>query len=687
MNEIRSRTRFEAAALGLRLARSIAARFDIDRDAQLGDALAFSVRLARDHGVREDDQAAWRERIRGWRASGDSHPLSRIAAAIQPRELADLVADLVLLAALPEVHEGYASLFRLMHPDGRPHATVSLALHWLEDEAGDAGGAEARAKVEELLLYSSLARVGIVRLEGEGPWHGRTLRPGPGVWEALNARPPRLESAELLPGFRTVPGMSAWLEQDDSKRALRALVAGTPCMIAFIGEPASARATRVRALLGAAGMGAVRMRAGPSMTARERRESAVDAYCASFMHNVFPWIDLDASLEEPAFTSPAGLQWDLPVIVGAPAERALPQLELPILVLRVDAMSAVSRRAMWSALLPQLGSAAGILAARYPIDAEEARDVVADLALRQATGETDAALGLDDVGTCLRARTSWRARPGVRRVSPRAQWSDLLIPGRSAAQLTEAVLRVHEQITVLDDWGFEQGRNERRGLRMLFHGPPGTGKTLAAEAMARALGVDLLVVDIASLVSKWIGETEKNLAAVFELAESSRAVLLFDEAEALFGRRSEGHDANDRYANLETAFLLQRLERYEGVAVLATNLRGNLDPAFTRRFEFIVEFPEPDAATRARLWKLHLPETAPLAADVDLDQLAGWYAISGAQIRNAALGAAFFAAGDAPASGARISQEHFLRAIEREFEKSGKAHPGNPSHIRSTASS
>jgi SpoVK/Ycf46/Vps4 family AAA+-type ATPase len=233
---------------------------------------------------------------------------------------------------------------------------------------------------------------------------------------------------------------------------------------------------------------------------------------------------------------------------------------------------------------------------------------------------------------------------------------------------------VLQQITVLDDWGFAQGRTGRRGVRMLFYGPPGTGKTLAAEVMARALGVDLLVVDLSALVSKYIGETEKNLAAVFDVAERSRALLLFDEADALFGKRTDAQDAHDRYANMETAYLLQRLERYEGVAVLTTNLRGQLDKAFTRRFEAIVEFPEPDAAVREALWRLHLPESAPLAPDVNLRELAEWYAIAGAQIKNAALAAAFLAASGQQ----RIAQRHFLWAIEREFDKAGRAHPGFP---------
>jgi len=184
------------------------------------------------------------------------------------------------------------------------------------------------------------------------------------------------------------------------------------------------------------------------------------------------------------------------------------------------------------------------------------------------------------------------------------------------------------------------------------------------------------VVDLSSLVSKWLGETEKNLAAVFDVAERSRALLLFDEADALFGKRTDTQDAQDRYANLETAYLLQRLERYEGVAVLTTNLRSQLDNAFSRRFEFIVEFPEPDARVRTALWRLHLPEQAPLAPDVDLAELADWYALSGAQIKNAALAGAFLAA----SSGQVIHQRHFLWAIEREFDKAGRAHPGYPAH-------
>ena len=234
--------------------------------------------------------------------------------------------------------------------------------------------------------------------------------------------------------------------------------------------------------------------------------------------------------------------------------------------------------------------------------------------------------------------------------------------------------RLAHQATVLDDWGFRGSRIGARGVRLLFAGPPGTGKTLAAEAMAAALGVDLMVVDLSRVVSKWLGETEKNLASVFDAAEQAQAVLFFDEADALFGRRTEVSDAHDRYANLETAYLLQRLERFDGLAILATNLRQNLDPAFLRRLEFAVDFEEPDSACRHLLWQRHLPPRAPLQPDVDLRELAALYPVVGGFIRNAAVAAAFLAADD----GEPIGRNHLVRAVKREYEKAGRPFPGLP---------
>ena len=690
---VRTRTRVEAAVVGLRLAASVAYRFGLTSELGLTTradspepppddllpALRFAVNFAADVGVTWANLADLQTERLQMREPDDLHPISRLARVATEPAWGALIVDLVLLTGLPELHEGFASLCRLLHPANQPYPTVTLALHWQEFESRASSEPvdlfALRDAVEDLLVHSRLAQLGLVRLAGDGPWHGRTLRPGPGVWEALLARTPQLDGAQLLAGLRTVPGLDLWLAQPEVRRGIAVLQRGEPCLLALIGGNASMRATRVRALLGAAGSTAIYTRLSLADRPAERDRAAVDAYCAAFMHRALPWLDLQASdgAELEWGRTPVNrLHWDLPVLVTAQVERELPDLRLPLLALPVHPLPATARRALWSSLLPQLAEHAGMLAASYPIDPDEALDVATDLALRQQV--EGRVLELADIGACLRARTAWHARPGVTRVIPRAGWEQLLLPDAGAMQLREAVRRVHQQMTVLDDWGFEQGRQERRGLRMLFYGPPGTGKTLAAEAMARALGVDLLVVDIASLVSKWIGETEKNLAAVFDLAEKARALLLFDEADALFGQRTEGNDAHDRYANLETAFLLQRLERYEGVTILTTNLRTSMDAAFTRRFEFIVEFPEPDAATRAALWQLHLPSAAPLAADVDLMELADWYAITGAQIKNATLAAAFLAAAD----GSQIHQQHFLLAIEREFDKAGKAHPGFP---------
>jgi SpoVK/Ycf46/Vps4 family AAA+-type ATPase len=281
---------------------------------------------------------------------------------------------------------------------------------------------------------------------------------------------------------------------------------------------------------------------------------------------------------------------------------------------------------------------------------------------------------IDDVAASMRARSGLSLSAAVKLVRPIATWSDLVLPADHEEQLREDIDRLLHQARVLDDWGFLDGRPGARGDRMLFAGPPGTGKTLSAEVMAHALDVDLLVVDISRVVSKWIGETEKNLAEVFDAAEHAQAVLFFDEADALFGRRTEVSDAHDRYANLETAYLLSRLERFEGLAILATNLRQNLDPAFLRRLEIVVDFEAPGTEEREALWRCHVPGGAPLGPDVSLRELAAIYPVVGGLIRNAAVAAGFLAA----SAGTPIDRHHFMRAIRREYEKQGKPFPGAP---------
>jgi SpoVK/Ycf46/Vps4 family AAA+-type ATPase len=253
----------------------------------------------------------------------------------------------------------------------------------------------------------------------------------------------------------------------------------------------------------------------------------------------------------------------------------------------------------------------------------------------------------------------------------------LVVPAKAATQLKEAVLRLTHQARVLGEWHMLEQARASAGARVLLTGPPGTGKSLAAEVVASAVRTDLLRVDTSQVVSKWIGETEKNLAAAFDVAERTQAVLFMDEADAIFGARTEVTDAHDRYANLETAYLLQRLDRFDGLLVLATNLRGNIDAAFLRRMDFVIDLPMPDVESRRRLWGLHLP-TDRLDTTVDLDCLVHMYPIPGAWIRNAAIASAFRAA----AGECAISQDDLIVSIRREYEKSALPFPGVPPRRR-----
>jgi SpoVK/Ycf46/Vps4 family AAA+-type ATPase len=236
-------------------------------------------------------------------------------------------------------------------------------------------------------------------------------------------------------------------------------------------------------------------------------------------------------------------------------------------------------------------------------------------------------------------------------------------------QLDEICARVRHHHRVYDDWGFRRKLGHGRGLHVLFSGPPGTGKTMAAAVIANDLGLSLYRIDLAQVVSKYIGETEKNLERVFVAAEQTNAILFFDEADALFGKRSDVKDAHDRYANIEISYLLQRMEEYAGLAILATNLRQHLDEAFLRRLQVSVEFPFPDEAHRRRIWETLFPRQAPISPDVEFDLLAREIKLAGGNLKNIALAAAFYAA----EKGGTIDLTHISRAARREHQKLGRS--------------
>jgi len=252
------------------------------------------------------------------------------------------------------------------------------------------------------------------------------------------------------------------------------------------------------------------------------------------------------------------------------------------------------------------------------------------------------------------------------RIEPAADWDDLVLPQPQLDTLHEIALHVRHRATVYEDWGFAARGARGLGINALFAGPSGTGKTMAAEVLANELRLDLYRIDLSSVVSKYIGETEKNLRRVFDAAEEGGAILLFDEADALFGKRSEVKDSHDRYANIEVSYLLQRMEAYRGLAILTTNLPTALDQAFLRRLRFVVLFPFPDAGQREEIWRRIFPAEAPVER-LDPHRLAQLN-VAGGNIRNVALGAAFLAAEDSRP----VGMDHLLRAARTEYAKLAK---------------
>jgi ATP-dependent 26S proteasome regulatory subunit len=274
----------------------------------------------------------------------------------------------------------------------------------------------------------------------------------------------------------------------------------------------------------------------------------------------------------------------------------------------------------------------------------------------------------EDLQIACRLHSNRKLAELAQKITPHYGWDDIVLPRDPIQQLQEVCNHVRYRGVVYDSWGFDHKLSLGKGLNVLFVGPSGTGKTMAAEIIAGDLGLDLYKIDLAAVVSKYIGETEKNLSRIFSEAESSNAILFFDEADALFGKRSEVRDAHDRYANVEISYLLQRMEEYEGIVILATNLRKNMDDAFVRRMHFTVEFPFPGEKDRRTIWEKIWPPETPRSADLDFDFMARRFELAGGNIRNIALAAAFLAAADRGV----VDMIHLIRATQREYQKMGK---------------
>lgn len=309
------------------------------------------------------------------------------------------------------------------------------------------------------------------------------------------------------------------------------------------------------------------------------------------------------------------------------------------------------------------------LAARFRFTSREIRNALA-LARTKAmlrNGGNPRVTQADLEAAC-RAESNSRLIGFARKVQNTYSWDDLVLPPAHKNQLGEVIDYVRNHEAVYTEWGFSRKHSLGKGVNMLFSGPSGTGKTMAAGIIASQLGLDCYSIDLSTVVSKYIGETEKNLNRIFAEAETSNAILFFDEADALFGKRTEVKDSHDRYANIEVNYLLQKMEEHEGVVILATNLNKNVDDAFLRRMHFSVVFPLPEKEERLAVWQRVFPSEAPVGEDIDRAFLARRFKITGGHIKNIAVGAAFLAKRD----NSGITMRHVVLSAKREFQKMGK---------------
>ena len=342
----------------------------------------------------------------------------------------------------------------------------------------------------------------------------------------------------------------------------------------------------------------------------------------------------------------------------------------PFLWLEVPTPKYTQRQRVWRYFLGDEAEAHAVdldmVAGYFKLTTAQIRDAVStavDWAYQR--GE---AVSKDDLFAAARSHSTSKLSEMARKVTPRHTWDDLVLPQDQITTLNEIVDTVRSRPKVLEEWGVGKKLASSAAVTVLFSGEPGTGKTIGAQVLAKELGLDLYKIDLSGVVSKYIGETEKNLERIFEEAERSNAILFFDEADSIFGKRSEVKDARDRYANIEVSYLLQRMEAYDGVTILATNLRANLDDAFTRRLQFAIDFPFPDDHYRLRLWETLFPPDVPRDPDLDLDYMARRFRIAGGNIRNIIVNAAFLAAAeDVP-----VHMRHLLHGTRRELQKTGR---------------
>jgi SpoVK/Ycf46/Vps4 family AAA+-type ATPase len=625
----------------------------------LEDASGVEQLLARANELRlEIDQ-----RSAASRAAGRQTPLQQVAADFG---LSEAEQRVLVLALAPNIEPAYEKIYAYTNDDiTRRWPTVGLALEVLSDDRDAALGLrhlfyqDSNLCRNQLLIVSETGTPRPPLLSRQTVIHSH-------VSEFL------LGQRVLDPALRRVAQLVApqGTPSPEAEALSRVLRERSRALIYLGGRWQAEKEAAAAHAAASSGLGLVAVN-GPALRSSPDAELVGacllrDARLLGAALLFEGWLDGEADASGNSLLS-ALESHPLPVFFSdRPAAAVKPPIELDLQV-EFAAPPFDDRREAWAATAGAASEDASHLAATYRFGA---RQIAASARMAAAIADHDGrdAISMRDIKAAAQAQSQPQLSSLAQKIVPRFNWEDIILPGDRLAQLHEIANYVLYQHVVYEQWRVGGNSSLGRGVAALFAGQSGTGKTMAAEIIANDLGLELYKIDLAGLVSKYIGETEKNLAKIFEEASDTNAILFFDEADAVFGKRTEVKDSHDRYANIEVSYLLQKIEEYDGIVVLATNLRANLDEAFLRRMRAIVEFPFPEVDDRLRIWAHMMRTGAPMEGDIDLEFMAKQFRIAGGNIRNVVLFAAFLAASE----GKSIGMSHLIQGTKREYQKLGR---------------
>ncbi|MEV8398344.1 ATP-binding protein [Streptomyces niveus] len=589
---------------------------------------------------------------------------SRLTALATEFGLTPLDIEILLIALVPDLDDRFEAFYGYLNDDvTRRRPSIGLALGLCGSTPADHA---ARAR---LAARSPLRAGGLLLVEDlERPFLSRALRvPDRVTAHLLGDDTPDPRLAELMAPWQAVRGVG--------DPAPLAAVLADGVRLAYLSEDQGGAGTALAAsALTAAGLGVLgldlgRLAEDPAPAdairalVREARLTNAGLVCAP----------LDAvARDHPHLLRLLTAPQIVTILVGRTPWDASWSTSPPLL-LHAPRVEPSARGALWAEAYEQWSPVplpraieANHLLAPFLLTPEQITGAARGAAqtARLAGGE----LTPDHVRRGARAQNAAGLDRLARRIEPTVTWRDLVLPPETHTQLRELTARARHRDRVLGEWGMRPGGGRGRGVSALFAGDSGTGKTMSAEVIASDLGLDLYTVDLATVIDKYVGETEKNLERIFTEAAGVNGVLLFDEADAIFGKRSDVKDAHDRYANVESAYLLQRMESFDGLAILSTNLRANLDDAFTRRLDLVIDFPIPDPTQRLLLWERCLGPLLPRGADLDLPFCAENFELAGGNIRSIAITSAYLAADTSEP----VTMTTLIHAIQREYQKLGR---------------